>query len=77
MTLCASRVRITFVLDDADFSTSIHKGSTLYTFTLISDQVLGSIASRSSKDDYKASSAPCKFNLVGLTLFPLKIWLSS
>ena len=79
MSLRASQVScITFVHNVADFSTiGVCKRSALYIFTRIFDQVLEWIATRSSKDDYKACSAPCTFNLVGLTLFPLGIWVSS
>lgn len=68
--------RITFVRNDADFAIGVRRGSALYVF-IRSDQVLGSIATRSPKDNYKASLAPCTFNLVCLTLFPLGIWVSS
>ena len=67
----------TFVCNDADFAIGVYKISALYIFTCISDQVLEWITTCSFKNNYKASSVPCTFNLAGLTLFPLGIWLSS
>jgi hypothetical protein len=74
MTVFASPVSCTtFVHNDADFSIVLK----VSIFARISDQVLELIATCSFKDDYKASLAPRAFNLVGLTLFPLEIWLTS
>jgi hypothetical protein len=77
-TLRVSQVsRITFVRNVADFSIGVRMGSALYVLTRISDEVLESITSCLSNDNYKASSAPCTFNSVDLTLFSLGIWVSS
>ena len=75
-TLVASPISCTtFVRNDMDFI--VHEVSAVDIFACISDQVLELIALCSFKDNYKASSAPRAFNLDGLTLFPLEVWLSS
>lgn len=58
---------MTIVLDNAGFPIGVGKGSAIFFFTgiRISVQVVESIATRPSKDDYKIFSAPSLYIQLG------------